>query len=67
MMSRQQCCRWGSHNRKDRCPEDVEGDPVCGCPNLLSTSCPKSEKLLSPHYVEKMPDSTKKFVVDKVN
>ena len=67
MMSRRQCCLWGCHNRKGRCPEDVEGNRVCSCASLLSTGCPRSGELLSLHYVEKMPESTKKFVVKKVN
>ncbi len=68
MMSRRQCCSWGCHNRKGiRCPEDIEGNRVCGCANLLFTGCPRSGELLSLHYVEKMPESTRKFVIEKVN
>ena len=63
-MSSRQCCVWGCHNRKGRCPEDVKDARVCECPNLLSTGCPKSGEL---HYIEKMPDQVKKAVVSKIN
>ena len=66
-MSRRQCCAWGCHNRKGRCPEDIKGVRVCGCPSLRCTDCPKSGELLSLHYIEKMPDSVKRVVVSKIN
>ena len=50
-----------------RCPEDVEGARVCGCSQLMTTSCLKSGDLLTLHYVMKMPPHVKRFVIAKVN
>ena len=65
--SRRQCCVWGCHNRKGRCPENIEGIRVCGCPKLLGTSCPRSGELLTLHYIIKMPAPVKRFVTTKIN
>ena len=67
LMSRHQCCVWGCHNGKGRCPENIKGERICGCPDLRSTGCPKSRELLSLHYIQKMPDQVKKPTVSKIN
>ena len=66
-MSRGQCCVWGCHNRKGRCPEDTRGNRVCGCAELRYTSCPESGNLLSLHCIQKMPEQVKKLTVSKIN
>ncbi len=66
-MSRRQCSVWGCHNRKGRCPENIEGERVCGCPSLCFSDCPKSKELLTLHYIEKMPSDVKRAVVNKIN
>ena len=41
---------------------------VCGCPNFRATGFPRSEELLSLHYIKKMPDQVMmKFAVSKIN
>ena len=40
---------------------------MCGCTELRSTSCPESGKLLSLHYIQKMPEQVKKLTVSKIN
>ena len=66
-MSLCQCCVWGCHNRKGRCPEDIKRERVCGCPSLHYTDCPKSGEMLSLHYIERMPGSVKRTVVSKIH
>ena len=65
-MSFCQCCAWGCHNRKGRCPENVEGVRICGCPELFrSKSCPKSFDLLTLHCIAKMAPNVQKNVIKR--
>ena len=66
-MSLRQCCVWGCHNRKGRCPKNIAGTAICGCSKLRSTGCPKSQELFSLHYIDKMPDHVKRLTVSTIN
>ena len=45
---------------------DIAGTMVCECSKLRSTVCPKSQELLSLHYIDKMPDHVKRLTVSKI-
>ena len=57
-MSRRQCSVWGCSNRKERCPEDVEGRRHCKARKLRGKDCPESSAMLSLHSVGKMPQKS---------
>ena len=66
LMSRRQCCVWGCHNRKGRCAVDISGNRLCKCPVLQVNGCPKPH-LLTLHTINKMPETVKRAVVQKIN
>ena len=65
-MSRRLCCVWGCTNKKGKCPEDIAGNRLCGCPLARNHGCPKPQ-YLTLHSIHSMPDHVKQVVIEKIN
>ena len=46
--------------------EDIDGNRLCGCPQLQVDGCPKPE-LVTLYTISKMPQSIKRAVIQRIN